>query len=254
MTAPPSPSTDRDALIAALAEQARNDAPKSAMPEPEELLDYLAGRLAPEDEQRIGRQLVADPAAARALIDLAELEAAGAEAGERPSEIATVAGWRDFQQRLPKPPRRPWRFGPLLPAFAAALLVATVGFGSWAWRLQSALRLSQAELNRPVANVASLELYLGSRASDGPVLELAPGKRLFLVVLGAKCPSYTARVEGPWNGPLEDLKPENGTLSVMLPPLKPGPYKLRLGGCEPGHELEVLRFRITSPRSGGPEG
>ena len=69
---PPPSSTDREALISALAEQARSDAPAGPDPEPEELLDYLAGRLAPEDEQRVARQLVASPAAARTLLDLAE--------------------------------------------------------------------------------------------------------------------------------------------------------------------------------------
>nr|MDP9122821.1 hypothetical protein [Acidobacteriota bacterium] len=62
------PRTDSAALVAALAERSRGGAP-SAAPEPEELLDYLAGRLSPEDEERIGRQLAADPEAARALLD-----------------------------------------------------------------------------------------------------------------------------------------------------------------------------------------
>src|SRR5215216_3938761 len=117
----PAPSTDRDALIAALAEQAQSDAPDAPgmpEPEPEELLDYLAGRLAPEDEQRIARRLVADPAAARSLLDLAEIQAAGATAGERPAELAVLASWRDIRDRLPGAWLR--RSPAWLPAIAAS--------------------------------------------------------------------------------------------------------------------------------------
>src|SRR4051794_23131156 len=96
MTRPP---TDREALIAALAEEARSGA--AGEPEPEELLEFLAGRLPPEDERRVERQLAASPEAARALLDLQDLEAAGAAAGTQPTELAVRAGWRDLQGRLP---------------------------------------------------------------------------------------------------------------------------------------------------------
>src|SRR5437660_12743030 len=97
MTRPP---TDRDALIAALAEQARSGAPPGD-PDPEELLDFLAGTLPPEDERRVDRQLSASPEAARALLDLADFEAAGAAAGTQPPELAVRAAWRDLRERLP---------------------------------------------------------------------------------------------------------------------------------------------------------
>src|SRR5215210_2273325 len=145
---PPS-STDREALIAALAAQARSGAPAGLDLEPEELLDYLAGRLPPEDEQRVARQLAADPDTARALLDLADLEAAGATAGERPVELAARAGWRDLQAQLPNAAPGPRRPPAWLPAVAASLLVATLGLGSWVWRLQE-------ELDHPIANLVSL--------------------------------------------------------------------------------------------------
>src|SRR3954465_13370454 len=106
----PPPRTDAEALIAALAEQARSAAGETLDPEPEELLDYLAGALTPEDEERLGRQLAASPEATRALLDLAELEAAGAAAGEGPADLAARAGWRALETRLPTAPpqsRRP---------------------------------------------------------------------------------------------------------------------------------------------------
>jgi hypothetical protein len=243
MTGPPAPSTDRKALIAALAEQARSDAPERSSPEPEELLDYLAGRLGPEDEQRIARQLAADPTATGALLDLAELESAGAKAGERPTEILALAGWREFGDRLPDAAFRPRRYPPVLSAIAASLLVATLGLGSWVGRLQS-------ELHRPIANLPSLELPSGSRAAREPVLELPSGAPLRLVLAPAeRCPSYAAEVEGPRSGyrqTIEGLERDGlGRLTLLLR-LEPGPYGLRLLGCVPRRELEEHRFRIMA--------
>jgi hypothetical protein len=247
MTGPPSPSMDRKALIAALAEQARSDAPERPAPEPEELLDYLAGRLAPEDELRIARQLAADPVAARTLLDLAELGDAGAEAGERPAELSAVAGWRELRDRLPGVLPWPQRLASLLPAIAASLLVATVGLGSWAWRLQG-------ELNRPIANLVSLELPSGSRAAREPVLALSSGTPLRLVLAPAeRCPSYAAEVEGPRSGDRQTIdgleRDKLGRLTLLLR-LEPGSYGLRLLGCEPRRELEKHRFRIDRPNGG----
>lgn len=244
---PPPSSTDREALIAALAEEARSGAPEAPEPEPEELLDYLAGRLAPEDEQRITRQLTADPAAARALLDLAELEDAGAKAGERPTELPARAGWRDFRGRFLELVPRPRRPPVWLPASVAALLVATVGLGSWVWRLQG-------ELARPVANLRSLQLISGGRAGTDQAVEVPPGKPLRLVLDPAEpCPGYTAEVTEPGGErqTIEGLmRDEGGRVTFLLPRTEPGLYTLRLTGCEPRRELEEHRFRITRSDGG----
>src|SRR3954453_21177982 len=161
MTRPP---TDREALIAALAEEARSGA--AGEPEPEELLEFLAGRLPPEDERRVERQLAASPEAARALLDLEDLEAAGAAAGTQPTELAARAGWRDLREHLPAPV--PWfrRLPPLLSSIAAVLLVTTVGLGVWGVRMQE-------ELRRPIANVKSLDLVLEGRAMEEETVKVA---------------------------------------------------------------------------------
>jgi hypothetical protein len=235
------PPTDREALIAALAEQARSGAAGAPEPEPEELLDYLAGRLSPEDEERIARRLAADPEAARALLDLAELEAAEAQSGERPVELAAVASWRDLQDRLPDARPRPRRFLPFLPAIAASLLVATLGLSVWVWTLQE-------KLHRPVANLASLELPSDSRAGEDRSIEIAPGQPLRLVLSPAeRCPSYSAEVDGPGSGNRQTIpgleRDELGRLTLLLR-LEPGSYALRLSGCEAGRVLEEHGFRV----------
>jgi hypothetical protein len=238
----PPPRTDAEALIAALAEHARSAAGETPDREPEELVDYLAGRLTPEDEERLGRQLAASPEATRALLDLADLEAAGAAAGEGPADLAARAGWRDLESRLPAAAPRPRRPPVWLSAIAASLLVTTLGLGSWVVRLQG-------EGARPVANVMSLELPSGSRAGREPAVALSPGAPFRLVLDPAeRCPAYTAEIEGPGERDrqtVEGLKPdERGRLALLLPG-KPGSYRLRLAGCEPRRELEEHPFRIT---------
>jgi anti-sigma factor RsiW len=235
MTRPP---TDREALIAALAEQARSGAP-SVETEPEELLDYLAGRLSPEEEERLGRELAASPEAARALLDLEDLEAAGAAAGTRPAELAARAGWRDLQGHLPTPV--PWfrRLPPILSSIAAVLLVATVGLSARLWRIQE-----------PVANVQSLDLVSGSRAAGEERIALREGEPLNLVLRPAeRCPRYEADVEGPGRNHqiVPGLDPnDRGNLTLLLQRVEPGSYGLRLYGCEPRRELETHRFRVTA--------
>lgn len=235
------PTTDAEALIAILAEEARNGAGVEAEPEPEELLDYLAGRLSREEEERLDRQLVASPAAARALLDLDDLEAAGAAAGTQPPEVAIRASWRDLEGRL-EAARRPHRTPPLLSVLAASLLIATIGLGFRVWHLQG-------ELRRPVANVKTLELSV-SRAGTEKVEKLAAHESLRLVVAPEdRCPSYTAEVTGPEPDDRQniDLLPDgSGNLTFFWRRPEPGAYRLHLYGCEPRRELEDHRFRIDT--------
>lgn len=242
--AQPPKDRDRDALIAALAEEARSrstgtDGPE---PEPEKLLDFLAGRLHPEEEERLSRYLMANPETSRALLDLADLEAAGAEAGKRPVDLAAVAGWRDFKRRLPAAaPSRFQRFQTLLPSIAAALLVTTIGLGVWGWRLEG-------RLNQPVPNLQSLPLA-ETRAGTERTVSLAPGSPLLLVIRPrARCPGYEAVLEGPKPGDrrmIPGLTPDDrGLLTPMLYP-KPGSYNLQLYGCESRQEVGNYPFTVT---------
>jgi hypothetical protein len=246
MPPPAQPPGDYEALLAALAEDARSGsaaAEPEPEPEPEELLDFLDGRLEPEAAERIERRLVASPETARALLDLAELEAAGAAAGEQPAELPVRAAWRDFQHRLPKASPRPRRLLGLLSAIAASLLVATIGLGSWVWRLQGLLET-------PVANLPSLELPSAGRAIEERTIALAPGAPLRLVLAPAElCPGYVAELEGPGRGKRTRIegrleRDDLGRLSLLLRP-EPGAYTLRLSGCTPRRVVEEHGFRVT---------
>jgi hypothetical protein len=238
MTRPP---TDREALIAALAEEARSGV--TGEPEPEELLDFLAGRLPPEDERRVDRQLAASPEAARALLDLQDLEAAGAAAGTQPTDLAARAGWRDLQGRLPA--AVPWhrRLPPMLSTIAATLFLSTVSLGGYVVSLLG-------KLSQPIANVPILVLELEPRAMGEETVAVAPGKPLRVVLTPAEdCPVYQAEIE-PLNRKrwtLEGLRKDaSGNLTLELPRPEPGPYRLLLAGCEPRREQEYS-WRVVRP-------
>ena len=237
------PPTDREALIAALAEEARSGlGAEGRQPEPEQLLDFLAGGLDPEEEERLSRLFAASPEASRALLDVADFEAAGAAAGQGPSDLAARAGWRDLEKRLPD--ARPWfrRLPPLLSTIAAALLVSTVGLGFWGLRLQE-------KRNHPVANLRSLTLTV-TRAGTEPAAVPAPGDpvRLVMVPTVRRCPTYEAVLEGPQPGDrrtIRGLTPDERELLSSLLYLDPGSYGLRLYGCEPRQEAGNYTFRVT---------
>jgi hypothetical protein len=238
MTRPPHDrEREREALSAALAAEARSTGTDG--PEPEKLLDFLAGRLDPEEEERLSRYLMTHPEANRALVDL---ETAGAEAGKqsgkRPAGLAAVAGWRDLERRLHNESSR--RFQTLLPAFAAALLVVTAGLSAWVWQLRG-------ELSRPVANLRSLQLS-EVRAGTQPAAEIAPGVPLRLVIRPVvRCSGYEAVLEGPRPGDrlaISKLAPdEMGLLTPLLYP-EPGSYDLRLYGCDPRQEVGTYGFTV----------
>lgn len=251
------PGNDERALLEELAARARKDAGEGGAgeggsPTPEELLDYLAGRLPAADEERVARQVVADADAASAAVDLADFQAAeeGARAVEGetpPADLATRAAWRELRGRLDDgaPRRRRWR--PFLLAAAALLILLTAGLAHRVVTLQR-------QLDRPLTDVASVALLTGSR---GAVQEItvAPGQRLLLTLEPReRCAAYEAVLAGPgagerWSGTL--TRDPRGRLTLLLAG-EPGVYSLALSGCEPPRRLlEEHRFRVVRPAGSG---
>ncbi len=246
------PTIDPETLNAVLTAEALSRVSGGPEPEPEEVLDYLEGRLPPVAAARLERQLVASPAAARMLLDLEELAQAQPPKGDDAPQLAVQAGWRELRTGLPGTAPRTRERQQLPWVIAASLLLASVGLGAWVWTLE-------LEKHRPVANLASLELAAGLRAAAESTVELPPGAPLRLVLAPAdRCAVYAAALTGPGerdhyaiNGLERDAM---GRVTLLLHG-EPGHYTLRLFGCEPRRELEEHRFEIRLPvgaqRDGG---
>jgi len=252
---------DARALIETLAERAQAEAGGGEALEPEEqmaaeeLLDYLRGTLPPEDEERVSRRLVADPAAARALLDVAELEEAATAADESHlPDPETRAGWRDLEARLPKspaPPRRGGFFAALpvwlSPAVATVLLMVVGGLG---------VRVAQLErqLGAPSALVA-VELPLTERSGEK---EAPAGEPLALVVPIDRapdgCTDLRAAITTPggerW--PLTPVPDALGFAYMMLPAAAPGSYSVTVSAC--GEPLGEATLRLVAAAGGGGDG
>lgn len=239
-------------LAELLAEHARREAGADQpgpppTPEPEELLAMIEDRLPPDAAQRLERRLIADPDAARDLLDLADFAAAEAAAGTAPPEVATHAGWRDFQRRLAAGAARRRRPPPWLGVAAAALFIAVIALAGWVWRLRTAEPAPQV-----VANLATLELATATRGDD-PVVALPAGAPLRLVLAPEeRCPEYRAEIArdggsgDPWSGSIEGLRRDPLGRVTLLLPGGWGSYALVLSGCDPPQELERHRFRIVA--------
>lgn len=235
--------------------------------ESEELVAYLRGHLSADAAARLERRLVADPATARALLDLADLEAAATgltepELGAKesrshepaaPVDFATAAGWRDLRRRLHRLGH--W-MNPLLLTFAAASLLVSIGLGVRLYRVEEQLAAG-AVASRPVVNLATLDLTSGRRGAVQPRVAVVPGQPLWLgVTPQRRCPVYRAEVTGGGERRTLDglRRDERGSLNALLY-LPAGSYTLRLFGCQPEERLEEQDFRVeaASPDATSPD-
>jgi hypothetical protein len=277
--------TDPEALIAALAEDARRRAAEAGAgphrqpgaaepdddeldaaepgagaarwpePDPEQLLEYLEGRLPAEEAARLERRLVADPAAARALADLADLAGAAPPAAEAPADLTVRAGWRDFEKRLDGARRRRGGRSPWLPALAAAASLAATLLGYRVVALQQML-------SQPVGIAATLTLGETRSAAEEETLELAPGEAAQLAIeTERRCDAYRVEIEGPGAGDRQAVEEGLGWtapgLVRVLWRAELGEYRLVLSGsgCEGGEPVRREHvFRVVRPQPAGGEG
>lgn len=245
---------------------------EAAHPSLDEIAAYHAGSLRPSEETRLQDHFVACRRCADLLLERDELAQLVDEAEAAPApEVA--ADWEALRARLPQDrtpdleERRPGRTAaPLparrrrsspfwLPALAASLLVATLGLAAWNVSLQRRL----AEVSGPQVNAPIEELAPAARGAAGDtVLDLAPGARLYTLVLrpaeapiGGGWAVEIARPDGGvvWRG--EGLEPnEFGSFSLTLPRglVGEGDYRIHLRGPgADGREVrEDYRLRIVA--------
>jgi hypothetical protein len=272
---PKSDAGSRRILAAVLAEEAR--AAAGGHPGPDELLDYHAGRLAPDAEERLRDHLVACRACARKLLELEPLAEPDPGDEDAVADFALNASVRKLEARIrdepgglapaaasdvrgPGVPKRP---SPLpLRALAAVLAVAVVGLTAWAVVLRGAtadLRRTLADLERPRPNVAVTYLEpVDSRGTPPAAAELAPGQPFWVLVLIPEDPRSRPEYEVTLLGPAgEELYRERGFemndgggISLSLPRRMgetPGEYRLLLHAVDGGERTLAGEYLLRSP-------
>lgn len=258
----------RRSLREAMAERAM----RHRRPEPEELIDYVEGRLSPARREEIEEATALDPELARELAELAvfpDVEPTADMAA--PSEAEVTASWQRFRPRLeelrrrgtvapprlvpePIPSRRPtarWTLAHAAALFffltTAALLVAVVR--------------GSGRPPQPVANVAVAELSpVGEevrRAAGGGERIALPreAERLVLVLALADAGEHraynltlrTAAGEPLWS--TDELRRfDDGTFRLLLPRrlvAGGGRYLVEVEGLDADGPVALARYELV---------
>jgi hypothetical protein len=241
-------------------------------PSPDQWIAYHRGELADDEEARLHEHLVR----CRDCFELAGAAAAFAQPEEEPSageEMETAALWRLLRPQLDPPPapspenvreisagpraRPSWRFR-LPSTLAAVFFVGLVGLSAWNVSLQSTVKALKA----PQPNV--------------PIVEFSPGERLPIFT---GTPEKTLSAPGPWMlmlhpidelpvyrltlrdaatdrelGSYEERLNANLALTLHLPDLPPGRYRLELSdgsGGRKGRTIETHLVEVKGMGQGG---
>lgn len=203
--------------------------------EPEELLAYHEGELAPEDARRVRDHLEGCRDCVAALLDLETLAAPDPPRADGATDFELAAAWRTFRKSVDGAGRRPtlrW-----FQAAAAVLLASTLGLSAWVIELRQARQQSsEPRLNVPVLYVESTR---GPDGFDGRI-EIPAGEESFMLFLMPtdlrEFASYEVEISGTggglaWSGGGLELS-DYGALRIGLSRrfLPTGDYRIRLYG------------------------
>jgi putative zinc finger protein len=232
-------------------------------PEPEALMAYHEGELAPAEEERIQEHLVACDECSTRLLDLVALGDRSQGPASPAEKAAMSATWRVVQGRLGQDQegsgaavRRtlpPWAL-PL----AASLMLAVGGLSLWV----TSLRQTVEDLSRPQLNAPVLDLQPAVRSEEpgaSHVAEVPARTRFFTLVLNPvatpgegifEAEILDAAGKRVWSG--RGLEPNAfGSFSLTLPVrrLGPGEFRLLLFSTATGRREPIgdYDFRIRAP-------
>ncbi len=228
-------------------------------PSPDRWIAYHRGELPAGEEAHLQEHL----ARCRDCFDLAEAAAAFAQPDEQPGvgqEVETAALWRLLRPQLgPFPdnvreisaaaPPRPARKRHLPPySLAASFFVALVAMTAWNLRQRSDLEA----LRRPQPNAPIVDLSAGERAAAGRELTVSTGPRMFVLHPAEELPVYRLVIRDAATGSeqsSDELRlDKNFALTLYLPELRPGRYRMELAdgsGGRAGRVLETHLLRVT---------
>jgi Putative zinc-finger len=226
-------------------------------PSSDRWLAYHRGELSAEEEERLQEHLVR----CRDCFDLATAAAAFAAPDGEPGagqDTETAALWRLLRPQLgpsagnvraisagPRE-RPPWKFR--LPSSLAALfLVALVGLTAWNLQLQSARQAPQA--NVPIFDFTAVERDTAQRELTVPA-----GPGMLVLHPEGDLPVYRLVIRDAATGEeiLSNelrLNPELA-LTLYLPELRPGHYRLELTDLTGNVETHLLRVTEAVKRPG----
>lgn len=235
------------ASIRALAAESRRGL--APHPSPDELLDYQAGDLSPQQREGIQDHLALCPECARAVLDLSRFpDVEPARQEDRLADADVAAEWRRFRERagvapaLHRPPRVSRFASPRLAyALAASLLLAVLGLSLWISRLRGEVRaLAEPTVNVVVADLVPREQAGERSAGDEETIGVpAWADRLLLILNLAEAAAdgeyrvVISTVDGTRLWSRRGLRPSadgNFTLEVPRRLLPAGPYRIRLYG------------------------
>jgi len=225
-------------------------------PSPDQWLAYHRDELPADEEARLQEHLVR----CRDCFDLAEAAAAFTQPDEEPGrgqEVETAALWRLLRPQLDSPPAnvreisavappRPARKRRLPPyALAASFFVALVGMTAWNLRQRSDLETLRA----PQPNTPIFDFSAGERVPTGRELTVPAGPRMFVFHPAEELPVYRLVIRDAATGRelfSNELRlDQNFALTLYLPELRPGRYRMELVDGSGGRVLEKHALRVT---------
>lgn len=199
-------------------------------PAPEDLEAFVAGDLPEDQREGIEEHLSLCRACARKVLDLTELAALEPDSkGDLLTDQEIATQWNRFQAAV-KPVRHPWPIG----ALAAVLLVAVVGFATWAVRLSQ--QPSESRLMNAIDLVPVPQIRGGQEEQQkAQVPGWAKEVSLNLDLVGVEThPEYSLEIktaDGSHVLNLAGARPgSNGAIAVSVPrrSLPAGAYRIRL--------------------------
>jgi len=242
-------STSKPDLVVALRESlGESGSPAGSHPAPEELADYLEGRLSAGAEEEIGSHLLDCEDCSALLLELDGLKRETPETVV--ADFETAAAWRHQRARLFGDASTSW-FG--VRALAASLALVSLGLGVWIVALERRLeRLRAPQLEVPIANLEPL----GSMRDPGSLTSVAiPADAIRWVLILNLIEDSEAQVyrlemtdsEGRRVTAQDGLrKSPTGGFRLSLPRdfVPPGVYRIRLADGRDDRTIEEYSLRI----------
>lgn len=245
-----------------LADLAREQGePAAGHPSDEELVDYEAGELDPEDYRRVQDHLVACEPCARLVLELSHLEPRGLDGEDSISEHELAQSLRRMRTRLSAQPSlraasQPAKAGGIphwYKAVAAGLSVAVLGLAGWVGLLLS--HRGGPEINAYVWNLNDTGTRGGFEESD--LVEVPAGSNAVTLLLYASklgeqgAPEYDGfRIEIAGAGRTWSrdglLVVGSGSFSLTLPKddFPAGAYNVRILGTRQGQQEALATYTI----------